>query len=167
MTRLRLRLWIVPVLLATYPLPGAAQSGADVARTYREAHEAEIVSDFAEMLSYPNRARDTEDITRAATYIRDQLRDAGVESRLLEIEGAAPIVYGELRVPDAARTLGIYVHYDGQPVDPSNWTHPPFEPTLYTASMEVGGEPRPLPEPGESVDPEWRIYARSAGDDRA
>jgi len=167
MTRFRLRTWIVPLVFAAHPLPGAAQSGANVARAYREAHEAEIVSDFAEMLSYPNRARDTEDITRAATYIRDRLREVGVESRLLKIEGAAPVVYGELRVPDAARTLGIYVHYDGQPVDPSNWTHPPFEPTLYTASMEVGGEPRPLPEPGESVDPEWRLYARSAGDDRA
>jgi len=33
--------------------------------------------------------------------------------------------------------------------------------------MEAGGEPRPMPEEGEAVDPEWRIYARSAGDDKA
>ena len=79
----------------------------------------------------------------------------------------APLVYGELIVPGATRTLGIYAHYDGQPVDPSNWTHPPFEPTLYTASMEAGGSRRPLPETGSAVDPEWRIYARSAGDDKA
>jgi acetylornithine deacetylase/succinyl-diaminopimelate desuccinylase-like protein len=76
-------------------------------------------------------------------------------------------VLGRLDVPGATRTLGIYVHYDGQAVDPSNWTHPPFEPTLYTASMASGGVPRPLPGIGEPVDPEWRIYARSAGDDKA
>ena len=33
--------------------------------------------------------------------------------------------------------------------------------------MEVGGTPRDFPEAGEAVDPEWRIYARSAGDDKA
>ena len=29
-------------------------------------------------------------------------------------------VEGELRVEGAQRTVGIYVHYDGQPVDPSS-----------------------------------------------
>ncbi|MEE2900654.1 MAG: M20/M25/M40 family metallo-hydrolase [Gemmatimonadota bacterium] len=152
-------------LLGSAPLAG--QSGADAARAYREAHEAEIVRDFAEMLSYPNRAF-TEDIVRAAEYVRDQLDEVGVDAELLRIEGrSSPIVYGTLMVPGATRTLGIYVHYDGQAVDPSNWTHPPFEPTLYSAAMPAGGEPIPMPEPGEAVDPEWRLYARSAGDDKA
>ena len=150
-------------------VPGAAtaQSGADVARAYRTAHEAEILGDFRELLTYPNRSRDTEDITRAAEFIRGALLERDVSAELLHIDGAAPLVYGELRVPGATRTLGIYVHYDGQPVDPSNWTHSPFDPTLYSASMEAGGQPRTFPEPGDPVDPEWRIYARSAGDDKA
>ena len=150
--------------------PGAsvrAQSGADVARSYRESHEVEILSDFAELLSYPNRARDTEDIRRTAAFIRDQLLDVGVRAELLDVGGAPPIVYGELLVPGATRTLGIYVHYDGQAVDPSNWTHPPFEPTLYSKAMDAGGEALPFPDRGEPVDPEWRLYARSAGDDKA
>jgi len=162
------RFVVLPLFLAAFlPTPASAQSGADVARAYRETHEAEIVREFAELLSYPNWASDTEDIYRAATYIRDKLREVGAESELLEIDGVAPVVYGEIIVPGAERTLGIYVHYDGQPVDPSNWTHPPFEPTLYTAAMEAGGVARPLPEIGEAVDPEWRLYARSAGDDKA
>lgn len=147
--------------------PLASQSGADAAREYRQAHEAEILADFVELLSYPNRASDSEDIERAAEFIAAELRQVGVEAELLRIDDAAPLVYGTRMVPGARRTLGIYVHYDGQPVDPSNWTHPPFEPTLYTASMEAGGVPRPLPSPGDRVDPEWRIYARSAGDDKA
>ena len=153
--------------MALGPAPSEAQSGTDVARAWREAREAELLDDFRELLTYPNRARDIEDVTRAATYIRDLLREAGAESELLSIDGVAPAVYGRLMVPGATRTLGIYVHYDGQPVDPSNWTHPPFEPTLYTASMEAGGAPIRFPAPGEEVDPEWRIYARSAGDDKA
>jgi acetylornithine deacetylase/succinyl-diaminopimelate desuccinylase-like protein len=146
----------------------AAQSGLDAARRYREEHAPAIVREFAELLTYPNRAQDAQDIERAAVYIREQLRAVGVTSELLQVRpDVPPIVYGELLVPGATRTLGIYVHYDGQPVDPSNWTHPPFEPTLYTAAMDAGGRPRPLPRDGEAVDPEWRLYARSAGDDKA
>jgi len=95
------------------------------------------------------------------------MRDAGVDARLLSLDGVPPLVFGELRVPGATRTLGLYAHYDGQPVDTSNWTHPPFEPTLYTAAMEAGGRVRALPADTDAVDPEWRIYARSAGDDKA
>ena len=157
----------VAASLTLLAVPVAAQSGPDVARAYREAHEVELLRDFAELLSYPNRARDLEDITRAAAYIRDELIEVGVDSELLHLEGVAPIVYGELMVPGAERTLGMYVHYDGQPVDPSNWTHPPFEPTLYSAAMPAGGRPIPMPEIGHPVDPEWRLYARSAGDDKA
>ncbi|MDH3207809.1 MAG: M20/M25/M40 family metallo-hydrolase [Gemmatimonadota bacterium] len=150
----------------TTGIPLAAQSGPDVARAYRESNEASILRDFAELLSYPNRAF-TPEIREAALYIRDEMRAAGVDTRLVEIEGASPLVLGVLEVPGATRTLGIYVHYDGQPVDPNNWTHDPFEPTLYSAAMEYGGGPIDMPDAGEPVDPEWRLYARSAGDDKA
>jgi acetylornithine deacetylase/succinyl-diaminopimelate desuccinylase-like protein len=161
-------------LLACAPLallsraPLAAQSGPEVARAWRDAHGPEIVRDFADLLSYPNNASDTENIRRTAATIRDRLRDAGVEAELLDLDAETPpIVYGRLDVPGATRTLGLYVHYDGQPADPSNWTHAPWEPTLYTRAMEAGGTARTLPEDGEVIDPEWRIYARSAGDDKA
>jgi len=166
MTTLPLRLSLLLGSVVALAVPAAAQTGVEVARAYRETHASAIVRDFAEMLAYPNRARDLDDVARAAAYIRDQMRDAGVETRLLTLDGVPPMVFGELRRPGATRTLGLYAHYDGQPVDPSNWTHPPFEPTLYTAAMDAGGQPRDLPMDTEVVDPEWRIYARSAGDDK-
>ena len=145
----------------------SAQSGADIAARYRDANAPRIVRDFAELLSYPNRARDTNDIERAAAFIREQMQAAGVAAELLRVDGAPPIVFGALMVPGATRTLGVYAHYDGQPVDAKAWRHPPFDPTLYTAAFEAGGTPRALPKDGEGVDPEWRMYARSAGDDKA
>jgi acetylornithine deacetylase/succinyl-diaminopimelate desuccinylase-like protein len=157
---------LVSLLVLTGSVPASVQHADAVAR-YRAANGARILRDFAALLSMPNRARDTADIERNATYIRDQLQAAGVQSELLRVDGAPPIVYGALMTPGATRTLGIYVHYDGQPVDPKAWKHPPFEPTLYTASFERGGAPRPLPKDGEAIDPEWRLYARSAGDDKA
>ncbi len=135
---------------------------------WRQAHEAEILRDFAALLSLPNVSSDAMNIARNAEYIRGQLEKRGVRAELLKIDGAPPIVFGELEAAVATeRTLGIYVHYDGQPVNAEKWSQPPFKPTLYSAAIEHGGEPRPFPEPGEATDPEWRLYARSAGDDKA
>ena len=158
---------VVATVLAIGVASGRAQSGPDIAARYRDANAPRILREFAEMLALPNRARDTADIERNATYIRDQMQAAGVTTELLRVEGAPPVVLGTLTVPGATRTLGVYAHYDGQPVDPKAWRHPPFEPTLYTAPVEAGGKPRALPNDGEKVDPEWRLYARSAGDDKA
>ena len=153
-------------IVSSIPLT-AQQTGGGVARAFREANGPRILREYAELLSIPNVASDSVGIWKNAAFIRDKLAERGVEARLLTLPGANPIVYGEIRVPGATRTLGLYVHYDGQPADPANWTHEPWGPVLYTRSMEVGGEPRPFPGPEEDIDPEWRIYARSAGDDKA
>ncbi len=123
--------------------------------------------DFVELLAIPNVASDRENIGRNAVYLRVQLERRGIAAELHQLGDAPPVVLGELRVPGATRTVGLYVHYDGQPVDPAAWHSPPWTPTLLTAAREAGGVPRPLPVPGEAIDPEWRLQARSAGDDKA
>ena len=154
--------------LTLVPAGAAAQaSGVEVARAYREAHGPAIIRDFADLLAIPNNASDSVGIRRNAEYIRAELERRGVTAELLELPGAPPIVYGELLVPGVTRTLGIYIHYDGQPVDERRWTHGAWEPTLYTRLIQEGGRERALPEDGEAIDPEWVIYARSAGDDKA
>jgi acetylornithine deacetylase/succinyl-diaminopimelate desuccinylase-like protein len=158
---------VLALMVVAAPQAGAQQSGVEVARAYREAHGPLILREFAELLAMPNVASDSVGIHRNAAYIRDRLLSVGVDGALWKVPAAPPIVYGEVNVPGATRTLGIYVHYDGQPVDTASWTHGPWDPTLYTQAMEAGGKPRPLPRDGEAIDPEWRIYARSAGDDKA
>ncbi len=149
------------------PVPAASEESAEAVASYRRANEVSILQGFVELLGIPNVASDGKNIRRNAEYLRRQLETRGANVELWELEGAPPVVFGTLAAKGAERTLGIYVHYDGQPVDEAEWTHPPFEPTLYTASIEDGGHPRPFPEPGETIDPEWRLYARSAGDDKA
>jgi hypothetical protein len=139
-------------------LTGAAtgevpQSASDVAARYRDANAPRILREYSEFLALPNLARDTADIERNATYIRGQMQAAGVTTELLRVPDAPPIVFGALTVPGATRTLGIYAHYDGQPVDLKAWRHPPFEPNVYSAAVEAGGKPRALPKDGEPVDP--------------
>lgn len=127
----------------------------------------QIVADFAALLSIPNVAYDLPNINKNANFIVQQLEKRGVEARLLRTVGTPPIVFGYLPVTGATRTLAFYVHYDGQPVNKANWTHDPWEPVLYDKAIFDEGQPIALPNKGETIDPEFRLYARSAGDDKA
>jgi acetylornithine deacetylase/succinyl-diaminopimelate desuccinylase-like protein len=142
--------------------------GLEAAREYRLAHSADILQRFAELLAIPNVASDSTGIRKNADYLLAQFRQRGVATKLLTVEGAPPIVFGEWRAPGAKRALGVYVHYDGEPTDPADWITPgPWKPVLYSARHDQGGRELPFPRPGDTVDPEWRIYGRSAGDDKA
>jgi acetylornithine deacetylase/succinyl-diaminopimelate desuccinylase-like protein len=62
----------------------------------------------------------------------------------------------------------FYAHYDGQPVDPAVWIgNKPFEPVLFTGALATGGKQIPFPQPPAHYENDWRIYARSASDDKA
>jgi acetylornithine deacetylase/succinyl-diaminopimelate desuccinylase-like protein len=58
----------------------------------------------------------------------------------------------------------IYAHYDGQPVNAADWASDPWTPVLRNAPVEQGGEIIPIIAP---FNPESRLFARSAGDDKA
>ena len=139
-----------------------------VARVYRESHEGMILSEFAELLALPNLASDSVGIWKNANYLLGMLEKRGFTNRrLLTVPGGPPAVYGELATPGASRTLILYAHYDGQPVDLKQWTTPPWQPVLRTAEVNRGGKPIPIPTGSGTVDPESRLYGRSAGDDKA
>lgn len=140
-----------------------------VVREYRDRHGPRILREYASLLAIPNVASDGVNIGRNAERLAELLTDHGASGEVLTLPGtgAPPIVYGRIDVPGATRTLGLYVHYDGQPADPADWEHDPWEPVLYTGVLGGGGEPRPWPRDGEAIDPDWRIYARSASDDKA
>lgn len=123
-----------------------------------------------ELLKLPNVASDTENIRLNSRYIVAEMDKRGFKPRLLEAvdKKVPPVVYGEWMTPGATKTVIFYAHYDGQPTDPSDWTgSKPWEPVLRTASLEKGGAIIPFPNAGEKIDPEWRVYARSASDDKA
>jgi len=131
------------------------------------SRKAAIVQEYMEFLSIPNVAADRENIRRNALFIQSMLERRGVKVRLIEQEGCPPLVYGELLVPGASRTLLLYAHYDGQPVNPSEWASPPWKPVLRDGPLETGGKEIPLSLLEKSSGVEFRLYARSASDDKA
>ena len=147
----------------------AVTFGQTPIRDYRRAHERQILTEFTQLLSIPNIASDRENIRRNAEFIREIMQRRGLNPQLLEGKSAEtpPAVYGEWKVPGATHSIMLYAHYDGQPVDPKAWTaSPPFQPTWRNAAQESGGQVVTLPASGD-IDSEWRLYARSASDDKA
>ncbi|MBC7788931.1 MAG: M20/M25/M40 family metallo-hydrolase [Anaerolineae bacterium] len=137
-------------------------------RSYRSANQARIVAELVSLLALPNVASDTAAIRQNADTLLAMLRRRGISARLLEAPGNLPVVFGELKVAGARRTIVLYSHYDGQPVDTTNWATPPWRPTLRDKPIEAGGRVIDFPAGlrAEFAD-EWRIYARSASDDKA
>ena len=139
-------------------------------REFRVSNEHRLLADFVKLLSIPNVASDTPNIRRNADYLLSEMQKRALKPRLLEPADKAvpPVVYGEWMAPGATKTVIFYAHYDGQPTDPADWTgSTPWEPVLRNASLEKGGTNIPFPKAGEKIDPEWRVYARSASDDKA
>jgi acetylornithine deacetylase/succinyl-diaminopimelate desuccinylase-like protein len=110
---------------------------------------AELLDELIEWLRIPSisaGARDEDALRAAAEWAAERVRAAGGTASLVDTPGGAPLVVGELRAARAdAPTVLIYGHYDVQdPGSPSEWTSPPFEPTVR----------------------DGRLYARGASDDK-
>ena len=159
------RFAFIAILICT-SLGFAQDTTTKAVRNWRQANEHAIISEYVEFLKIPNLAADPASLRRNATTIQQMFEKRGVKSRLLEIPGVPPAVYGEIMTPGATRTIMLYAHYDGQPLDPKEWASPPFEPTLRDAALDNGGKMIPFPAQGQPFDPEWRIYARGSGDDK-
>ena len=142
-----------------------AEEIVDLINEYRTDNELVILQEFIELLSLPNSAVNIADMEANVAHISGLLEAQGFATRRLQA-GGAPYVYAELLSPQATETLLIYAHFDGQPVLPEDWTYPPFSPTLLDATIAEGGQPIDPGQLSEGLDPEWRLYARSAGDDK-
>src|SRR5260370_11665660 len=135
-------------------------------------NEDRIVREVNEFLAIPNVASDTPNIQKNAAHLVEMLEARGIETHLLPISGRGPVVFGKLISADAKRTVIFYAHYDGQPVDPAAWTDgTAFEPAVWDGAIEAGAKPVPFSATGaqqgaEYYEDDWRIYARSASDDK-
>ena len=159
---------LVSALISLFSFAALAQQStleiAAAVNEYRSEREQQIIEDFVDLLSLPNDSANLDDIDDNVELIISMLQSRGIETQVLRA-GRSPYVYGEINTPGATETLLLYAHFDGQPVQEENWTYPPFTPTLVDAPLP-GGDPINLDSVNGEFDPEWRLYARSAGDDK-
>src|SRR5205809_4992463 len=156
--------WLLGLVTMASALGAAAPDDpVSRVRAWREQHEKQILLELFDFLKIPNVATNKGDIERNAQAL----------TRLLELRrflpdriatSGSPVVIAERRAPSSRRTITFYFHYDGQPVDPTEWTYePPFSPVI-VAEHEPAGRTITLSSWNDKIDPQWRIYGRSSSD---
>ena len=71
------------------------------------------------------------DVRRAAEWLADEMRAAGIQNVEVSETSGHPMVYGDWLHAAGAPTVVVYGHYDVQPVDPlDEWHTEPFEPVV-------------------------------------
>ncbi len=150
-------------LLVSGTTAAGASTPRDAVRSWRVAHDHQILADFSAFLAMPNVATTLADVDANAIYIARELEARGFRTELLRAAPGTPAtVFAERSTPGAKRTVLFYAHYDGQPVGQKGWLSPPFTPTLRTPPPASA-----VADPAARLDSDARLYARGAGDDKA
>jgi acetylornithine deacetylase/succinyl-diaminopimelate desuccinylase-like protein len=113
-----------------------------VARADRYVEE---LKQFCAIPSVSTQPAHAGDVLRAAEFVADRLRTAGLADVALHPTPQHPVVSAAWDGLDRSPTVLVYGHYDVQPPEPLEaWRSPPFEPTVR----------------------DDRLYARGAADDK-
>lgn len=112
---------------------------------YVDANAERLVGELQTFLRQPSISTVNEGMEACADLVRREFAGLGLETELLQVEGAFPAVFARSGKEGAKKELFIYNHYDVQDPDPvDQWNSDPF-----------GAEMR-----------DGYIYARGATDDK-
>jgi acetylornithine deacetylase/succinyl-diaminopimelate desuccinylase-like protein len=121
---------------------------SQAANAYVEKNQSRLLDELKDFLRIPSISTLPEhfpDVQRAAQFVADAMKRAGLENIEIIATQKHPLVYADWLHAPGKPTVLCYGHYDVQPPDPlDEWISPPFEPTLR----------------------EGNIYARGAADDK-
>ncbi|MZQ50518.1 MAG: M20/M25/M40 family metallo-hydrolase, partial [Bacteroidales bacterium] len=117
-------------------------------KTFIDTNRDSILEELFELIRIPSISAKPEnkpDMIRAAEFLRDSLKKAGVDRADVFPTAGNPVVYAEKIISKKLPTVLVYGHYDVQPAEPFDlWNSPPFEPEVR----------------------DGRIWARGADDDK-
>ena len=104
---------------------------------YVDQNHQRFLVDLERLVHQPSVAAKNEGMKECAGLVAKMMEETGVRAELLEVVGAFPVVYGEIRSrKNPKRTVLFYDHYDVQPAEPLElWETPPFEPSIREGKM--------------------------------
>jgi len=135
-----------------------------------EAAARENVAEYFDLLRLPNVPDVPADMARNADFLERAFAQRGFQTRRVDNAAGLPAVIAELESRDpGAPTIMFYLHYDGQPVIPAEWSQPdPFEPVVRRTDADGNRVDVSVDQlQSDPLDPELRVFARSASDDKA
>jgi acetylornithine deacetylase/succinyl-diaminopimelate desuccinylase-like protein len=106
---------------------------------YIESKREDHLNELKELLRIPSVSAQVQhkaDIEKAAQWIAEKLRAAGLQKVAITPTKLHPLVYGESMEAPGKPTVLVYGHYDVQPAEPLDlWTSPAFEPAVRNGNL--------------------------------
>jgi acetylornithine deacetylase/succinyl-diaminopimelate desuccinylase-like protein len=108
-----------------------------------ESNRSRALEELIEFLRIPSISTSEEnvgDVKRAAQWVVERLRRAGIENCEVFPTGVHECVYGDWLHAPGKPTILIYGHFDVQPPDPLElWDSPPFDPVVKNGRIYARG----------------------------
>jgi acetylornithine deacetylase/succinyl-diaminopimelate desuccinylase-like protein len=129
---------------------------------------AGVFPDYFELLSMPSDSIKPEDIQKNAAWLVKAFEKRGFHAQELDNKGK-PLVFGSYEGNTGKRpTILFYIHFDGQPVVPSQWSQKdPWSPVVKKRAADgkwAEVDKAELFRP--DFDPELHVFARASADDK-
>ncbi len=124
------------------------------------------IDELIDFVSIPNDALNHADINRNLTWLTRKFSERGFNTTLLPTSGES-LFFAALPMQDGKPTLLLYMHFDGQSVDPARWSQPDPYKVVVKAPDGLGGwQPRNLAALDNGIEDDWRLFGRSTSDDK-
>jgi len=112
-------------------------------QSFVDSNKDRLLDELKEFLRIPSISTQTEhaaDVQRAAEFVAQSLKKAGLEHVEIIPTKGHPLVYADWLHAPGKPTVLCYGHYDVQPPDPlEEWISPPFEPTVRNGNIYARG----------------------------
>ncbi|MDF0708207.1 M20/M25/M40 family metallo-hydrolase [Flagellimonas okinawensis] len=127
---------------------------------------ADAINEIREFIAIPNDALDAADIDRNIMWLKRKFGDRGFNTAVLDTEGL-PLFFAATPVSSEKPTVLIYMHFDGQSVDPSKWDQPNPYQVVLKAPKDGEYETVSFDELDDDINYDWRLFGRSTSDDKS
>ena len=151
-------------LFLLLPILTFAQSNADqlIDQKFRNT-----LLKHKELVSIPNLPDDKDLMLKNINWVANWYEKLGFKTSQLQ-SSTLPILLAEKVYDPNFKTVLIYFHIDGQPVNPAAWNQEdPFIPVLKEKDEQGEWQALDWTKLNGEIDDEWRIFARAAADDKA
>jgi len=151
-------------LLLFLPILIFAQSNVDklIDQKFRKT-----LLDHKELVSIPNLPENEDLMLKNINWVANRYEKLDFKTSLLK-SSTLPILLAEKVYNPTYKTVLIYFHIDGQPVNPAAWNQAdPFIPVLKEKDANGRWQDLDWSKLDGDIDDEWRMFARAAADDKA
>ncbi len=126
---------------------------------------AHAIHELKDFVAIPNDALNADDIEDNIIWLKKKFGERGFNTAELKTDNL-PLFFAALPMEDSKPTILIYMHFDGQSVDPSKWDQPNPYQTVLKKPIDNGFETVSFDALDEDINYDWRLFGRSTSDDK-